>query len=377
MKDSVRRMLLFFGIVIIGVILLFIDLPFIYLVVIVSLFGIFLLFITGAFSLKSLRRKKEDAKKSDEPIRQKGSTFGERFAEKAPSFYALYTKLTGGGRKPKEKKEKKEGGLFGRKKKDDKEKAKPATSSGVIKADAGESIDDEPEEDDLFGDINLDELDDEELDDFGDNDAAIDMGQDDAYMADDVASILAQAGDLDDELPEEGFNQPLETPVDDSLDTSFDDSIDDDLLSADGDLDSIDLDELETGDEEEIPDGFEDSEEIEDPLADSAIEEEEGRDKTKSDEFSFGDSVEAISSNVGFSDASGKETKSSFFSKSGGGGSMGEGDLLSELKSGTKNVKKKQDLSLVRELKDAQVSSEELEEELSNLLTILGGKKDT
>lgn len=368
MKDSVRRILLFFGIVAIGIILLFIDLPFLYLVVIVSIFGIFLLFVTGAFSLKSLRREKDDTPK--EKLQEKPS-FGEKFAEKAPSFYNLYKKLTGGARKPKETKETKEGGLFGRKKKEDKEKVIPASSSGVIKADGGESIDDELEEDDLFGDINLDELDDEGLDDFGDNDTVIDMGQDDPYMADDVASILAQAGDLDDDLPEGGFDQPVDTPVDDS----FGDSLGDDLLSADGDLDSIDLDELETADEPELPDDFEEPEDLDDPLADSPIEEEESWEEKNKDQFSFGEAAEAISSNVGFSDATGKETKSSFFSKSGGGG-MGESDLLSELKSGTKNVKKKQDLSLVRELKDADVSPEELEEELSNLLTILGGKKD-
>jgi len=365
MKDSVRRMLLFFGIVAIGIILLFIDLPFLYLILIVSLFGIFLLFVTGAISLKSLRREKD---KTEEPVRQEGPTFGERFAEKAPSFYNLYKKLTGGARKPKEKKE---GGLFGRKKKDGKEKAIPASSSGVVKADGGESIDDELEDDDLFGDINLDDLDDEGLDDFDDDAAVIDMGQDDADMSDDVASILAQAGDLDDDLPEGGFDQPVDTPVDDP----FGDSLSDDLLSADGDLDAIDLDELETGDEEELPDEFEDLNEIEDPLGDSTIEEEVSREEKSKDQFDFGESAEAISSNIGFSDAIGKETKSSFFSKSGEGG-MGESDLLSELKSGTKNIRKKQDLSLVRELKDADVSPEELEEELSNLLTILGGKKD-
>ncbi len=362
MKDSVRRILLFFGIVAVGIILLFIDLPFLYLVVIVSVFGIFLLFLTGALSLKSLRREKEDTKESGETGTQKRPGFGERFAEKAPSFYNLYKKLTGGARKPGEKVEKKkEGGLFGRKKKDDKEKAIAASSSGVISAVSGET-DDELDDDDLFGDINLDELDDEGLDDFDGDAAVIDMGQDDAGMSDDVASILAQAGDLDDDLPEGGFDQ--------SLDTSFNDSMDDDLLSSDGDLDSIDLDELETGDEEELPDGFEDLDEIEDPLADSPDEEEKNKDT-----FSFGDSVEAISSNVGFSDTTGKETKSSFFSKSSEGG-MRESDLLSELKSGTKNIRKKQDLSLVRELKDIEVSPEELEEELSNLLTILGGKKD-
>ncbi len=368
MKDSVRRILLFFGIVAVGMILLFIDLPFLYLVLIVSLFGIFLLFVTGALSLKSLRREKVDTPKEELSAKP---TFGERFAEKAPSFYNLYRKLTGGARKPKEKKDK-GGGLFGRRKKDDTEKAIAASSSGVVSSAGGEPEIDELEEDDLFGDINLDELDDEGLDDFGGDDAVIDMGQDDAYMADDVASILAQAGNLDDDLPEEGFDQPVDSPLDDS----FDDSLDDDLLSADGDLDSIDLDELETGDEEELPDGFEDLDEIEDPLADSPIEEEESWEEKNKDQFSFGESAVAISSNVGFSDAKGTEKKSSFFSKSGGGGGMGESDLLSELKSGTKNIRKKQDLSLVRELKDAEVSPEELEEELSNLLTILGGKKD-
>ncbi len=370
MKDSVRRILLFFGIVAVGMILLFIDLPFLYLVVIVSLFGIILLFVTGALSLKSLRREKEDTKESDETGTQKKPGFGEKFAEKAPSFYTIYKKLTGGTRKPKEKKEK-SGGLFGRKKRVDKETAIAASSSGVIGSVGGEPGDEELEDDDLFGDINLDELDDEGLDDFGGDAAVIDMGQDDADMSDDVASILAQAGDLDEDIPEEGFDQPMETPLDDS----FDDSMDDDLLSADGDLDSIDLDELETGDEEELPDGFEDLDEIEDPLADSPIEEEESWEEKNKDQFSFGESAEAISSNVGFSDAKGTEKKSSFFSKSGGGG-MGESDLLSELKSGTKNIRKKQDLSLVRELKDAEVSPEELEEELSNLLTILGGKRD-
>lgn len=361
MKDSVRRMLLFFGIVTVGVVLLFIELPFLYLLLIVSLFGIFLLFITGALSLKDLRREKDD---SEKPVKQEGPTFGERFAEKAPSFYALYTKLTGGKRKPKEKAEKKGGGLFGRGKKEEKA---VATASAGVKADSGESIDDELDDDDLFGDINLDELDNEGLDDFGGDDAVIDMGEDDADMADDVAAILAQAGDLDDDLSDGAFDQ--------TIDTSFDDSSDDDLLTADDDLDSIDLDDLETGDEEELPDGFEDLDELDDPLADSPVEEEESWDKKAKDQFSFGDSVEAISSNVGLAETTPKESKSSFFSKSSGGG-MGEGDLLSELKSSTKNIKKKQDVSLVRELKDAEVTPQELEEELSNLLTILGGKKD-
>ena len=372
MKDSVRRMLLFLGIVAIGMVLLFIDLPFLYLLLIVSVFGIVLLFLTGALSLKSLRREKEEKKESGETGTQKRPGFGEKFAEKAPSFYNLYKKLTGGARKPGEKAEKKkEGGLFGRKKKDDKEKAIAASSSGVITADSGESVDDELEDDDLFGDINLDELDDEGLDDFDGDASVIDMGQDDADMSDDVASILAQAGDIDEDLSEGDFDEPVETPLDDS----FDDSIDDDLLTDDDDLDSIDLDDLETGDEEELPEGFQDLDEIEDPLAGSPVEEEESWEEKNKDQFSFGESVEAISSNVGFSDATGKEKKSSFFSKS-SGGDMGEGDLLSELKSGTKNSRKKQDISLVRELKDAEVTPEELEEELSNLLTILGGKKD-
>lgn len=368
MKDSFRRILLFFGIILIGLILIFIDLPILYLILVVFLFGVILLFITGSLSLKNLRREKEDTIKEKKPAQP---TFGERFAEKAPTFYNLYKKLTGGSRKPKEKKEKtkkeKGSGLFSRKEKEPAQTAPPA-----IAAPAPEAPDDELDEEDLFGDINLDELDDEGLDDFGGDEVVLDMGQDDAgYMADDVASILAQAGDLDDDLVEEGFDQPLDTPLDDSFDGSFDQEI----LTGSDDLDSIDLDEIEMDEVPELPDDLVDLDEMPDPFADIPVEEEKSRDKKKKDDFGFGAGAEAISSNVGFLDAKETEKKSSFFSKS-SGGTGSEGDLLSELKSSAKNVRKKQDLSLVRDLKDAEVSPEELEEELSNLLTILGGKKD-
>lgn len=375
MKDSFRRILLFFGIVLIGLLLIFIDLPILYLILVVFLFGVILLFITGSLSLKNLRREKENIPHEEKPA---GPTFGERFAEKAPTLYTLYKKLTGGNRKPKEKKKKEKGsGFFSRKEKGSglfsiKEKEPAKASTPAIAAPAAETPDDELDEEDLFGDINLDELDDEGLDDFGGDEAVLDMGQDDAgYMADDVASILAQAGDLDDDSLEGGFDQPLDTPLDDSFDGSFDQEI----LTGSDDLDSIDLDEIEMDEEPELPDELVDLDEIPDPFVDTPIEEGEGWDKNKKDEFGFGAGAEAISSNVGFLDAKETEKKSSFFSKSGGGAGS-EGDLLSELKSSAKNVRKKQDVSLVRELKDAEVSPEELEEELSNLLTILGGKRD-
>ncbi|HOV67922.1 MAG TPA: hypothetical protein PLI31_06125, partial [Methanoregulaceae archaeon] len=55
------------------------------------------------------------------------------------------------------------------------------------------------------------------------------------------------------------------------------------------------------------------------------------------------------------------------------GATGSERDMLSLLASETKRVRVKQDVSLLRDLKDVHVSSEELITELEEVLTLLGG----
>ena len=59
------------------------------------------------------------------------------------------------------------------------------------------------------------------------------------------------------------------------------------------------------------------------------------------------------------------------------GATGSERDMLSLLASESKKVRVKQDLSLLRDLKDVHVGSDELVAELEDVLSLLGGTADS
>ncbi|MCP1661932.1 MAG: hypothetical protein D5R99_04690 [Methanocalculus sp. MSAO_Arc1] len=377
MRDSVRRLILFFGIIIVGFIFIFIELPVFTIVLIAFLVGVMLLFLTGSLSLSSLRLKQDTAGEKEqktqpheeEPPEPEIPKEPSKYQQKFPTFYNWYLKIKG---------------LFPRRKKAGKKASKAAAATPEQKgttadaaatgALAGAGIPEATDDagDDPFGDISLDDLDEEGIEGFERDDAfsdldeggeslSADMDQDAGDMMDDVASILAAEGGFSDEEFE-----------DEELQAGDSDS---DMLTPDMDLDSIDLDSLEIEDEDDgiALDEVEEQDDEPQAVVTAPMPDEEELDDDDDDDFTFGGPDETIASNVGF-DAGGETKKqSSFFSSSGGGG--GEGDLLGELAKGSKNVKKKVDLSLVRDLKDIDVTASELEEELSAMVVALGGKK--
>jgi hypothetical protein len=397
MRDSVRRFLLFFGTVTIGTVFIFVDIPVFYILLITILLGIIFLFLTGSLSLSDLRRKKKSAQEdTQKPKAPKKPSLREKFAEKAPSFYRIYCKVerlfapigrvAGGikGRLTRSKKappsskevglqasppEKKRlfGGLrdrLSRKKKaggtvpatpdlpdqplsPQQQAAAAAGSIGAADRPSGGGADE------LFGDISLDEIDEELFNELGSDESPAELNtlrpDEDMNageggeigsldMMDDVASILAQGG----MVPDEEFEG--------------------DEFSPDIDLDSIDLDALD------IDDDLEDPDEAPEPVRKEpkpAEEEEEVVEPQEEPE------IQTIAANQGYQFTPDKGKTDPGFAALGG-----DADILSALKSDAKLVKKDLDLSLVRDLKDVEVTVEEIEEELSSVIIALGGKQE-
>ena len=402
MKDSVRRAILFLGTVSIGTFFVFVQLPVIYILLVTFVLGVFLLFLTGALTLSDLRlRRAEAEEKVDEPEVPAGPGWREKFEEKMPSFYRGFLKIeaaaaplgqAAGGirarlrRSPKEEMpeaaatEKKPlfGGLRGRLARlrpGRKEEAAPAVSgpggtpgkasprdealaaAGAIAA-SGVQQGSGDKADDVFGDISLDELDDDvfaELDGEmemdaplpdPDSDEGVSFDPESASFMDDAAAILAQEGALDDEA----FDA-------DELSTGMDL----DSLEIDEDLDSLEIDE----DLDEIGDIDADPEKSTPAAPDTDEEEEEDQEEEQPQTV--------IAANEGYQFTPDQEQKVPDFGALGGGSDM---DILSALKGDVKTVKKELDLSLVRDLKDVDVRAEELEDELEMVVRQLGGRKD-
>ncbi|MDO9539800.1 MAG: LapA family protein [Methanocalculus sp.] len=406
MRDSIRRFLLFFGTVTLGTLFIFIDLPVFYILLITFLFGVIFLFLTGSLSLSNLRRGKDlsgdqEKKKIEVP---KGPTFREKFAEKAPSFYNLYlkterlfsplgraasgikgrfikpTKKDSGKSTPSgkegvsasipEKKRFFEGLRARLSRKKDKVTEVPAPS-GVVDKKNKTSSDDAaagPIEagstsgaggggDDPFGDISLEDMDEELFSELGDDESVsglkpIDSEEDlnrgggieidSGDMMDDVASILAQEG---------GF---------------ADEEFSGEELSPEMDLDSIDLDALDI---DEDLDDIDDLTAEPSPIQEAtSYPEEEEEEVTQTQEEP---ETRTITSNEGYQFNPDKAKTDPNLASFGGADS----DILNSLKSDARLIKKDLDISLVRDLKDVIVTTEEIEEELSSVLIALGGKK--
>ncbi|MCP1715145.1 hypothetical protein J2T58_000999 [Methanocalculus alkaliphilus] len=395
MKDSVRRAILFLGTVSIGTFFVFVQLPVIYILLVTFVLGVFLLFLTGALTLSDLRLRRAKAEEQiDEPEIPPGPGWREKFEEKMPSFYRGFQKIeaaaaplgrAAGAVKARFRRSKKEeapvaatpaterkplfGGLrerLARLRPGRKEEAAPAVSgpggtpgkasprdealaaAGAIAA-SGVQQGSGDKADDVFGDISLDELDDDvfaELDGEmemdaplpdPDSDEGVSFDPESASFMDDAAAILAQEGALDDE------------------------AFDADELSTGMDLDSLEIDE----DLDEIGDIDADPEKSTPAAPDTDEEEEEDQEEEQPQTV--------IAANEGYQFTPDQEQKVPDFGALGGGSDM---DILSALKGDVKTVKKELDLSLVRDLKDVDVRAEELEDELEMVVRQLGGRKD-
>lgn len=367
MRDSIRRFLLFFGVVTIGLLLIFvlpdmygIELPVVHIILAAFLFGVIILFLTGSLSLRNLRSRKagSDEKKERKPLKKERRPEEKKkepahpevpaspsfFQEQMPTFYSAYAKIKGIFSRP------------GGRRRSKKKPGAAITPAGTAEKHA------RTESSDPFGDISLDDLDEEgfDLSESGDafselqESGGAGMQADYGNIMEDAAAILAKEGALSDE------------------------DFEGDDFAPEIDLDSIDLDALEEDEDLEDDTYLDDRGEYEDGR-DGELDETPGgagshfpdEEEEEEEEFMFAGPAETIASNVGFDAQSESGKTGSFFSS----GSQGEGDLLSELQKGAKNVKKKVDFSLLRDLKDVDVTARELEEELSSLVVALGGKR--
>ena len=201
-----------------------------------------------------------------------------------------------------------------------------------------------------------------------------------------IAEILAKEGiDLDLELEDDEFSEISEVKGESE---SSDDSSDalcgaEDLPELDEDisglelessddfdeLDDFDLDEIEIDEDED----FEPEEEIDVELGDESVAEVSGPpDVPEEEEDIFAappKEWEQGSFGLMSDDSDGEESFTASF-ESGGD----EGDLFAMLKSDTQKAVNIQETSLVRDMKDVRVSSEELIEGLETLMFSLGGE---
>ncbi|WOF15617.1 hypothetical protein F1737_02405 [Methanoplanus sp. FWC-SCC4] len=182
----------------------------------------------------------------------------------------------------------------------------------------------------------------------------------------DFPASIDNTNDEDSEIPDSGLEN-----IDD-LDSNISgfDFEDDDL----GELDEIDLDEIETEDEIEIGDDDDSFEEIEIGDSDSEIEEVPALAPTDEEDILSAPPKE-WEQKSSLSGVLGKEEAESNFDEPVSmafGGGNDEDDLFAMLKSDTKKAVAIQEVSLVRNLKDTKIDSTELIGELEEIMKEFG-----
>lgn len=365
MREDVRRLLLFVATLVTGLLMIGVDLPLVQLLPVLVLIGVLLLFATGALSAEDLsqfgerfkRGKKEKSAKPEkgkkEPVAKGGPGI---FARMRSSLQELIPE-----RVPRKEGEKK-GGLFsGGKKKEDlvKERSaekssapaapvQPAQSAASPSGGGGGKAEDpflSLSDDELQADL-LDELD--ELDEMD-------------------APIPKQADELS--LDMEAFTPPVEpelqgvdailsehaSDLEEFTDLEGIDQIDSELAS----LDDVDLDEIQLSGLDELGDADLSIPEVLDGPPDAIP------DLTVAapDVPMFALPQDALPDQP-----SKNEPDMAAFAA----GSGGDNNMLSLLASDVKSVKVEADMSVLRDLRDLKVSSEDLVTDLEGLLQVIG-----
>lgn len=368
MREDVRRLLLFVATLVTGLLMIGVDLPLVQLLPVLVLIGVLLLFATGALSAEDLsqfgerfkRGKKEKSAKPEkgkkEPVAKGGPGI---FARMRSSLQELIPE-----RVPRKEGEKM-GGLFSRKKEEDLLKGRPAEKSRgpsapvqPAQSSASASSGGGGKAEDPFLSLSDDELQTDLLDELDDMDAPIpepteglslDMGavtppaEPELQGAD--AILSEHASDLEEFTDLEGIDQ-----------------IDNELAS----LDDVDLDEIQLSGLEELDDADMSIPEIPDAPPDA------GPDPTVAapDPTVAAPDVPmfALPQDALPDKPSKNEPDMAIFAA----GSGGDNDMLSLLASEVKSVKVEADMSILRDLRDVKVSSDDLVTDLEGLMQVIG-----
>lgn len=438
LNDTKKRLIMMLTIIIAGSAITFIDLSPVVVILIALITGIVMLLALKMITIEEIKELPSNLIKSlNQPITFKSGKKGEEKyspAEKQETpkektsdekakkreipFASLIEKLPLLNKNKKEKKadksdaEKKPepadskkslfsglpgiGGLFSRKKSVE-EKTKQIDSllektikgefpdSEEIKLDENSPLAENASDDNDFSDFDDMDLglEEEETSDISKSDSM--PGFEEEIPDSAIADILAKEG-IELELDDESFPSPSSENVDDNYETTSSSSGMHEIDELDGDIsgmdldddmpdnfDEIDLDEIETEDEidlgdeesiEEIEIG-DSGEEIPEPSVAPVMEDEILSAPPK--EWS-----QTKSSSPAVSDDNMFETPMSL--SLGGGGD--DDDLFAMLKSDTKKAVSVQEASLVRDLKDANIESEELVEDLESILEEFGIERE-
>ncbi|MEN6610276.1 MAG: hypothetical protein ABFC24_05490 [Methanoregulaceae archaeon] len=374
MKDNVRRALIFLVTVGAGSIFIFVDLPLIFMLPLLVLIGIVLLILMGSLSVAEISQgfraipQRIRGGKGKVPSKSAGKETPKQkktpAVEKKGRFSAVFGSLTQGLKKIKvpaitknaqDKKTKEINQKLDATLKPEKQ-SKKGTESGNAAGGAaaaaggsGESADDEDPFLSLTGEDFeaglLDELDDE------DDSPGLSAGLAATDLPEPPEDVSEETGETPGELPEEGVDIGELEGVD---------AIDDELSS----LDEIDLDAMELDDEEESV--------RPQKTAKKAAE--------KPAEPSAAPEQKKVEGNIGFDNAMMQEQipeQIDVASMAGPAGS--DDDMLSLLAAEAKIARKQDNDSLLRDLKDFRAPAQDIENELQDVMNLLGaktGKKD-
>lgn len=361
MREDVRRLLLFLVTLIIGLLMIGVDLPLVQLLPVLVLIGVLLLFATGALTAGDLsqfggRFKKGRKEKSAKPEKGKNELAEKGgpglFARMCSSMRELIPE-----RVPRKEGEKK-GGLFSRKKEEDLLKGRPAEKSRgpstpvqPVQSSASAPSSGGGKAEDPFLSLSDDELQTDLLDELDDIDALIPEPTEGLSL--DMRAVTPPA-----ESRLQGADAILSehaSDLEEFTDLEGIDQIDSELASLnDMDLDEIQLSGLEGLDDADlsvpdIPDGSPDA--GPDPTVEAP------------DVPMFALPQDALPD---------KPLKNESDMATFAAGSGGDNDMLSLLASDVKSVKVEVDMSILRDLRDVKVSSEDLVTDLEGLMQVIG-----
>lgn len=390
MNDGQRRALLFVGTLVVGLVLVFFDIPVLWMLLILVFVGILFLVLTGAITSADLHTITARLSRSSTPgtepagsteevasvslfqrMKRKRSekTASEDKAERRSLFAGLKENLKGlrGGR---EKRSKAVKNAVAAAEPGQGVAAPPAPQANPPPVGAGSVSNEVRPTEDPFLSLSDDELQGDLLGDLEDLDG-LDVPSFDQDSGDSPALSVSPLPELDiDSLPEEGdaFEDAAAailadhaSDLEEFTDLEGIDEIENELSSldeadfADSELDGLEIDAGEMAALSETPG-------VESLLGTNG---ESPPPLEIPDMGSLPPDIEETSSS--------NDEMAAFAA----GATGSERDMLSLLASESKKVRVKQDLSLLRDLKDVHVGSDELVAELEDVLSLLGGTADS
>lgn len=377
MREDVRRLLLFVVTLITGLLMIGVDLPLVQLLPVLVLIGVLLLFVTGALTAEDLgqfggrlrRGTKEKSTKPEKKPAEKAPLTKEKggpglFARMRTSLQDLVPERV--PQKQGEKKEKK-GGIFSRGEKksvpakgkqaeDTSAPATPvqqATSSAPAPSGGGEK------EEDPFLSLSEDELQMDLLDELDEMDSPVSEPAEDLSLDMDAVTYPT-------ELELQGVDSILSehaSDLEEFTDLEGVDQIDSELAS----LDEVDMDEIQLSG----LDGLEETDlSIPEIPSSSPAEIPDPTSAASAPALPAGPEAPffALPQDSLPNEPEKKEPDMASFAA----GSGGDSDMLSLLASDVKSVKVEADMSILRDLRDVKVNSQDLVSDLEGLLQFIG-----